>query len=58
MEKDCKLVAKASKATMGKQRYRAGYKGANRQPEMDQNQAYYSRSKVRIHIQRSGTNLV
>lgn len=50
MENDCKLVAKTSKASMGKYRYRRNIKGTNRQPEMNQDHAHYSRNKVRIHI--------
>lgn len=58
VEKDCKLVAKASEVTMGKQKYTKKYKGKNRQPEIGENQAHYHRNKVKAHIQRSGPNLV
>ena len=57
-KKDCKLVAKASEVTMRKQKYIKEYKGRNRNPEIDQNQAHYQKNKVKIHIQRSGPNLV
>lgn len=48
-KKDFKLIAKANKATWANTDTEGNTNTANRQPEMEQNQANYGRSQMRLH---------
>lgn len=48
-EKDCKLLAKANKATWVNTDTEGNTNTANGQPEMEQNQANYGRSQMKLH---------